>query len=84
MTRLNDTVEFCETDYGAVLLDQANGKYWTLNTTGSLALRVLLRDGDTDRAVDAVVEVYSVDRTTVAADVCELLDQLRAAGLISG
>lgn len=80
--KLTKNVVFCETDYGAVLLDEESGQYWTLNPTGALAIGVLLDGKDKGDAVDAVVELYPAHRDAVAADVSTLLEQLREAGLV--
>lgn len=80
--KLAKNVVFCETDYGAVLLDEESGKYWTLNPTGALAMGVLLGGKEHGDAVDAVVELYSAHRDIVSTDVSNLLDQLHEAGLV--
>ncbi|WP_340684108.1 lasso peptide biosynthesis PqqD family chaperone [Amycolatopsis coloradensis] len=80
--KLAKNVVFCETDYGAVVLDEASGRYWTLNPTGALAIGVLLDGKNEDDAVDAVVELYPARRDAVSTDVGNLLDQLRKAGLV--
>ncbi len=72
-----------ETDYGAVLLDADTGRYWTLNTTGALVVRVLLGGGSTAEAAKAVIGDYDVDAATASKDVDTLLTQLQAAGLIT-
>ncbi|UMP06829.1 lasso peptide biosynthesis PqqD family chaperone [Amycolatopsis sp. EV170708-02-1] len=80
--KLAKNVVFCETDYGAVLLDEQSGRYWTLNPTGALAMGVLLDGKDQGEAVDAVVELYPAQRDTVSTGVSNLLDQLHDAGLL--
>ncbi|EME58592.1 lasso peptide biosynthesis PqqD family chaperone [Amycolatopsis decaplanina] len=80
--KLAKNVVFCETEYGAVLLDEASGLYWTLNPTGALAMGVLLDGKDKGDAVEAVVELYPASRDIVSTDVSNLLDQLHEAGLV--
>jgi hypothetical protein len=72
-----------ETEYGAVLLNMDTGRYWTLNPTGALVVRVLLGGGSTAEAAEAVTGDYDVDAATASKDVDNLLTQLRAAGLIT-
>lgn len=80
--KLAKNVVLCDTDHGAVLLDQGSGEYWTLNQTGALVVRLLLEGSSVDEAVDEVVELFPVDRSTAAADVADLLDQIREASLV--
>lgn len=80
--RLAKNVVFSETDYGAVLLDEGSGQYWTLNPTGALIMRELLDGRDSDEAVKTVVERYRVDRLAATKDVRGLVDQLLEAGLV--
>jgi hypothetical protein len=83
MLTLPRNVVHTETDYGAVLLDAGTGRYWTLNPTGALVVRVLLGGGSIADAADAVAGDYEVDAATASQDVDILLAQLREAGLIT-
>jgi hypothetical protein len=83
MIRLHKHVAFAETDYGTALFDELSGLYWLVNSTGVLALRVLLDGGDIDQAITAVLDRYLVDRDTVTRDVHNLLARLREAGLVT-
>jgi len=83
MIRLRKNVAFAETDYGTALLDELSGLYWLVNSTGALALQVLLDGGDIDQAIAAVLDRYLVDRDTVTRDVHNLLARLREAGLVA-
>lgn len=82
MVSLRSDVVRAPTDYGCVLLHMDDGRYWTLNPTGDLVLRVLLEGGDTAAAVREVCRGSEVDPETAAADVEGLLDQLADVGLI--
>jgi Coenzyme PQQ synthesis protein D (PqqD) len=77
-------VSSAETDYGIMLLDEDSGRYWNLNPTAALVLRTLLDGGTPDQAADQLIERYSVEAATAGRDVRELLDGLRAAGLVEG
>jgi hypothetical protein len=75
-------VSTAETDYGMVLLDERDGRYWQLNPTGALVVR-LLRDGATPAAAaHALAEEFRADRAQAEHDVHALLDGLRVAGLV--
>ncbi|WP_131786309.1 lasso peptide biosynthesis PqqD family chaperone [Protofrankia symbiont of Coriaria ruscifolia] len=82
MLTLQTDVVHTQTDYGTVLLDEHSGRYWTLNPTGTLVLRVLLGGGSTTEAADAIAESYDVDVATANRDVQALLTDLHAAGLV--
>jgi Coenzyme PQQ synthesis protein D (PqqD) len=82
--RLRDGVSTAETDYGIMLLDEDSGRYWNLNPTAALVLRTLLDGGTPDQAAIELTERYSVEAATAGRDVRELLDGLRAAGLVEG
>lgn len=83
MIRLRKHVAFAETDYGTALLDEQSGLYWLVNSTGALALQVLLDGGDIEQAIAAVLDRYLVDRDTVSRDVQNLLDRLCDADLVT-
>ncbi|WP_084010613.1 lasso peptide biosynthesis PqqD family chaperone [Pseudofrankia sp. DC12] len=84
MLTLNGSVVSTDTDYGTALLDERSGRYWTLNPTASLALRVLLDGGDPPQAARALLDQYDVAPATARADVDKLVDELRAADLVTG
>ncbi len=83
MLRLRQGIAYAETDYGAALLDERSGRYWSLNPTGTVALRVLLGGGGPTDAAAAVTDTYDVDATTADREVRALLTDLRAAGLVA-
>jgi hypothetical protein len=84
MLTLKRSVVSTETDYGTALLDERSGRYWTLNPTAALALRVLLDGGDPPKAARALLDHYDVAPATARADVDKLVDDLQSAGLITG
>jgi hypothetical protein len=84
MLTLNREVVTTDTDYGTALLDQRSGRYWTLNPTAALILRVLLSGGDPPRAARALLDEYDVAPATARADVDRLVGELRTAGLLIG
>ena len=80
--RLHPDVSAAYTGTGAVLLDQRTGRYWQVNDTGAEVLRALAATGSADRVADRLAEYYDVTPETIARDVAELLDALRAGGLL--
>jgi Coenzyme PQQ synthesis protein D (PqqD) len=82
--RLRTGVSSAETDYGIMLLDEDSGRYWNLNPTAALVLRTMLDGGSPDQAAGELSERYAVEAATAGRDVRELLDGLRAAGLVEG
>jgi hypothetical protein len=80
--KLQASVAVTETEYGSVLLDERGGAYWNVNPTGALVLQALLAGGTPDDAARALADEYQLDRQAAAADVAELVDALRTAGLI--
>jgi len=65
-----------------VLLDLPSGTYFSVNAVGALAWE-LLKSGATGTEVcDAVEQRFDVDRSTVEADMAELLADLAGRGMI--
>lgn len=81
--KLRTAVTMVETDYGWVLLDEADGGFFSLNPSGVLAVRAMLDGGGVDEAVAAITDQYAVDAATARADVEELLGALDAAKLVT-
>lgn len=80
--RLSKHVTLTETEDGAVLLNRRSGRYWQLNRSGAVVLRVLLAGGDEDEAAHAVTERYPVDQDRALADVRSLTAELHRARLV--
>ncbi|GGS61635.1 hypothetical protein GCM10010156_20360 [Planobispora rosea] len=81
--RLRTDVAATDTDYGAVLLDQRSGEFWQLNPTAALIIRRLTAGDSPASAAAAVAEEFEVGPDQALADVRELVDELRAAGLVA-
>ncbi|RLU83124.1 PqqD family protein [Streptomyces griseocarneus] len=64
-----------------VLLDQRRGRYFQLNTTGTLILRTLLKDGSPDHAATALSEHYGISTQQAQTDVAKLINALHTAKL---
>jgi hypothetical protein len=84
MYALAPHIALTEDETGAVLLDQRTGRYWTMNDTGTLVLRQLLRGSTVPEATAEVRASYpGTDPDRVNRDTRALLEQLRAAGLVT-
>jgi Coenzyme PQQ synthesis protein D (PqqD) len=77
--RLRTEVVAVDTEDSRVLLDERTGRYFQLNRSGALILDAVLADED---AAQRLTEVYAIDPERAAADVADLLERLRAAGLV--
>ncbi|MFJ8159303.1 lasso peptide biosynthesis PqqD family chaperone [Streptomyces sp. NPDC096136] len=80
--RLRPDVSTADTEYGTVLLDGADGRYWQLNRTASLALRALLEEETADQAAQRLMAAYDVDGARAREDVERLLAKLLDAKLV--
>ena len=80
--RLRADVSTVDTDHGLVLLDERNGKYYQLNSTGAVVLRVLIETGSTEAAVRMLGERFPDATDRIAIDVAAVVAHLRAVGLI--
>lgn len=77
-----DHVSLTETEYGVILLDQKQGRYWRLNPTAALVMNTLRDGGDRQAAVTRVVETFDVDPRRAEDDIVDLLAGMRAAGVL--
>lgn len=81
--RLRADVSTTDTDDGVVLLDERAGRYWQLNPTGGLVLRLLLDGAAPRRVAQILADRHSVSIHHAAADVDDLLRRLHTAGLVT-
>ncbi len=81
--RLRTGILATETSAGTVLLDERTGDYWQLNETATSVLRTLAADGTVQDAARRIAEEFDVELSRSLSDVIELVDGLRAAGLIA-
>jgi hypothetical protein len=80
--QLRADVSTADTDDGVVLLDERAGRYWQLNPTGALVLRLLLDGAAPYQVVQALTDRHPVSTEQAAADIGALLERLRAAELV--
>ncbi|MGK5552002.1 lasso peptide biosynthesis PqqD family chaperone [Actinomadura kijaniata] len=71
-----------ETEQGMVLLDEASGRYWTLNATGAAVLRMLLDGDSVEDAVGTLRRRHPDSAERVTADVAAFVRSLRDAEVI--
>ncbi|MFE6922951.1 lasso peptide biosynthesis PqqD family chaperone [Nocardia sp. NPDC057663] len=83
MTQLRTDVSCCPTQDGMVLLDERDGRYWQLNTTGAAVVSALLDGATPAQVADRLAATRPVDHDRAAADVAALLDHLTRAGLLA-
>ncbi|MEU0659501.1 lasso peptide biosynthesis PqqD family chaperone [Streptomyces lavendulocolor] len=80
---LRPGVVTADTEYGMALLDQSSGEYYTLNPTAALIVRTLLKGTSTEQAVTALTDTYDVSAEQVEEDIARILEELRAARLLT-
>lgn len=80
--RMRSGVLVTDTEYGAALLDEDSGVYWTLNDSAAIIVRALAQGGGTDEAVTALRREYDLDPASAGHDVRDLVNALHDAGLI--
>ena len=80
--QFHEHVTMTRTEYGAILLDQKQGKYWQLNPTATMVADALLAGRGVGEAMAEVMRKFDVDQQRAAADVTALVDGMRAAGVI--
>ncbi|MGH8899464.1 MAG: lasso peptide biosynthesis PqqD family chaperone [Egibacteraceae bacterium] len=81
--RLRADVSTTQTDEGMVLLDERAGRYWQLNRTGALILRILLDGAALQDAAKTLAERHAVSAEQAAMDVTALVERLQTTGLVT-
>ena len=81
--QLRADVSTADTDDGLVLLDERAGRYWQLNSTGALVLRLLLDGAAAPQIAQTLANQYTVSIEQAVADVAALLEQLHIAKLVT-
>jgi Coenzyme PQQ synthesis protein D (PqqD) len=66
-----------------VLLDLENNTYYALDEVGARCWALLGEQDALDGVVAAMLEEYDVDEATLRRDLDVLLEELRAAGLVT-
>lgn len=81
--QLRADVATADTDDGMVLLDERTGRYWRLNRTGAVVLRLLLGGAVPRQVAQTLADRHAVRAEQAVADVVALLERLRTAGLVT-
>jgi hypothetical protein len=79
MAELRQGVSFAQTRYGGVLLDEAEGVFWRLNSTAAAVISAIKSGAE---PVTAVAEAFDITTEDAAADIDELIAELRSGGLL--
>jgi hypothetical protein len=80
---LRRDVSATDTEDGMVLLDEANGRYWQLNTTAALVLHALLDGATTQQAAQRLTASQKgVSTERAAQDVAAMVTSLGEADLV--
>ncbi len=82
MIRLSGTVVASRLDDELVLLDQASGKYFGLNESGSRIYRLIEELGDEEDIIAALARDYGLPEERMRADLAAFLAALRDRGFI--
>ncbi|MCP2168940.1 lasso peptide biosynthesis PqqD family chaperone [Goodfellowiella coeruleoviolacea] len=81
--RLHPEVSTVDTEEAMVLVDQRSGRSWQLNRTGAVLLRTMLAGHSTEEVANQLSHWCAVPRDQAVADVDELINRLRVAGLLT-
>jgi hypothetical protein len=71
-------------DGEAVVLNLESGRYLQLNGVATRALELIGQTGDLQAVEDQLAAEYEVDRSLLAADLGQLVDDLVARGVLNG
>jgi hypothetical protein len=80
--RVSDQVVYEVVDREAVVLDLVSGRYFQLNEVATRALELIGETGDFGAVEEKIAREYEVDRGVLASDLGQLVDELRARGLL--
>ncbi|HET9186994.1 MAG TPA: PqqD family protein [Acidothermaceae bacterium] len=81
----NRQVSWRELDGESVVLDLASSKYLTVNSAGTVLLRMLARgDCTRDELAQALVAEFDIELDQANSDVDKFVDDLRGRNLLGG
>jgi hypothetical protein len=80
--KLSPKASFAELDGEAVVLDVKTGRYFSVNRTGALLLRLLTEGTDRAAMETALVSAYAVDVSVARRDVDAWLGLLEKGGML--
>ena len=65
------------------MLDMATEQYFGLDDVGTRIWQLLAEDGDTEKALTKLQQVYAVDAATLRLDLTNLVGELCEKGLLN-
>jgi hypothetical protein len=77
-----EDVKFVDVEDEMVLLNLANGKYFTLDDVGTRIWTLMTQQGQLQAVHQAMLAEYAVDPVQLEHDLMELTNQLAANGLL--
>ncbi|MGD3105156.1 lasso peptide biosynthesis PqqD family chaperone [Streptomyces sp. YGL11-2] len=80
--RLHPDVSTVDTEYGTVLLNGRDGRYWQLNASATLTFHALVGGSTVQEATEQLMATYDVDEPHARADVERLLTGLQQAKVV--
>jgi predicted transcriptional regulator len=80
--RLSEHVMLADLDDEAVALNTRNEQYYGLNRTAIRMLKALTEAASVESARDQLTGEFNVDAAVIDRDLRQLIDQLRARGLL--
>ncbi|MEV7008679.1 lasso peptide biosynthesis PqqD family chaperone [Streptosporangium sp. NPDC051022] len=75
-------VSMADTGQSMILLDERSGRYWQLNATGAVVVRLLLRGDSVQEVVAELGRRHPGAVRRIAADVAELMHSLKQARVV--
>jgi hypothetical protein len=82
--KLRPDVSAADTEYGVVLLDGRDGRYYQLNGTAATAFRTLVDGGTAEQAAERLAATFDVALDRARQDVERLITRLVAIKVVAG
>lgn len=79
---LSEKANFRAIGVEGVVLMIDSGQLYSTNSTGTAFLNYIIKDPSADKALDAMLDDFEVDRSTLATDLGELLAYLVEEGVV--
>ncbi|MFF7634891.1 lasso peptide biosynthesis PqqD family chaperone [Kitasatospora sp. NPDC008050] len=81
--KLHPEVSTADTEYGIVLLDGRDGRYFQLNGTAAAAFQALLDGGTVEQAAERLTASFDVQLDRARQDVEQLVAKLVAVKVVA-
>lgn len=78
----SESVVMCELDKGLALLDLNRGRYFSLNSTGTLVWSCIEQPASVDEICAVVAKRFEIGLDVCRRDIVDLLQQLVDSGLV--